>query len=97
METDTVKRPVDFEGDGARLAGDLYLPAGNGPHPGVVLTGPFSNVKEQVPATYAELFAQRGFAALAFDHRGWGASEGQPRQHDVTSIRVAESCEKETA
>ncbi|MEU7876278.1 alpha/beta fold hydrolase [Dactylosporangium sp. NPDC049140] len=38
----------------------------------------FRTVKEQVPSTYAELTARRGFAALAFDFRGWGESAGRP-------------------
>jgi len=29
---------------------------------------------------YAEPFAAAGMAALVFDYRGWGASDGQPRQ-----------------
>ncbi|MGE5289822.1 MAG: alpha/beta hydrolase [Micromonosporaceae bacterium] len=29
---------------------------------------------------YAQKFAARGMAVLVFDYRGWGASEGEPRQ-----------------
>ena len=84
------KRRVHFRSDGLRLVGDLHVPDGAGPFSGVVITGPFSNVKEQVPATYAEALARRGFAALAFDHRSWGESEGTPRQHEDAAAKVAD-------
>jgi uncharacterized protein len=58
MET----RRVEFRSGGLRLIGDLNLPEGPGPHRAVVVTGAFSNVKEQAPATYAEQFA------VAVDH-----------------------------
>jgi uncharacterized protein len=83
-------RRVEFRSDGLQLVGDLYLPTGDGPHHAVVVTAGFSNVKEQVPATYAEQFARRGVAALAFDHRNWGASEGTPRQHEDAAAKLAD-------
>jgi uncharacterized protein len=71
-------RRVTFDAAGERLAGLLFLPDRDGPCPGVVIAGPWRTVKEQVPSTYAELLARRGFAALAFDFRGWGESSGRP-------------------
>ncbi|WP_158675733.1 alpha/beta hydrolase [Nocardia stercoris] len=73
--------PVEFvfTRDGNRLVGDLYLPAGD-PVGVVVTTGPLTSVKEQAAGVYAAALARRGFAALAFDHTGFGASEGTPRQ-----------------
>jgi fermentation-respiration switch protein FrsA (DUF1100 family) len=79
---------IAFTSFGARIEGDLHLPEGTGPWPAVVLTGPFAGVKEQVTGGYAERFAERGFAALAFDHRNWGASEGEPRQHEDATAKV---------
>ena len=38
----------------------------------------FSGVKEQIDH-YAAAFAARGFAVLVHDHRGFGASDGEPR------------------
>jgi fermentation-respiration switch protein FrsA (DUF1100 family) len=66
---------------GDRLAGVLYLPAGQ-PVAAVVTTGPLTSVKEQVTGSYALALAERGFAALAFDHRTFGESEGEPRQFE---------------
>ncbi|MEM7728383.1 MAG: alpha/beta hydrolase [Pseudomonadota bacterium] len=74
---------VVFESAGERLVGDLYLPddyeAGD-TLPAIVVTGAWTTVKEQMPARYASEMADRGYAALAFDFRGWGQSEGGVRQ-----------------
>ena len=48
----------------------------------VVTTGPLTSVKEQATGAYARALAERGFAALAFDHRTFGQSEGEPRQFE---------------
>lgn len=73
---------VKFKSDGNAIAGQLSVPEGSGPHPAVVFTGPLSGVKEQVTGIYAERIAAAGYVTLAFDHRGFGASEGDPRQHE---------------
>ncbi|GAA3477687.1 alpha/beta hydrolase [Streptomyces yanii] len=81
---------VEFSSDGYRLVGDLHLPEPGTERGAVVLTGPFSDVKEQVTGYYAKRFAQRGYLALAFDHRNWGDSEGEPRQHEDASAKVSD-------
>ncbi|MEU6781257.1 alpha/beta hydrolase [Nonomuraea angiospora] len=81
---------VEFGSDGYRLAGDLHLPEPGTGRGAVVLTGPFSGVRDQVTGYYAERFAQRGYVALAFDHRNWGDSEGEPRQHEDASAKVSD-------
>jgi uncharacterized protein len=74
---------VSFTSDGIDLAGHLRLPAEQrGAGPAVVLTGPLSGVKEQVAGAYAERLTAAGFATLCFDHRNFGASGGEPRQHE---------------
>jgi fermentation-respiration switch protein FrsA (DUF1100 family) len=80
---------VTFDADGLTLVGALHLPDGAGPWPGVVLTGPFTGVKEQVVGGYAARLAQRGIAALAFDHRGFGESDGR-RQHEDAAGKLAD-------
>jgi fermentation-respiration switch protein FrsA (DUF1100 family) len=72
---------VEFQSGGETVRGDLYLPDGEGPHPIVVMAGGWCYVKELVQPRYAELFAQAGVAALVFDYRHLGASDGEPRQH----------------
>ena len=77
-----MKIDVSFESAGQTLAGDLYLPdtyrAGER-LPAVVVTGAWTSVKEQMAGTYAAELADRGYAALAFDFRGWGKSPGAPQ------------------
>ena len=79
----TVRRPLpagDADQDGAGL-------------PAVVLTGPFTGVKEQVTGTYAERLTAAGYVTLALDHRGFGASEGRRGHEDsqgkLTDLRAA--------
>jgi hypothetical protein len=73
--------PFIFTSGGDRLAGVLYLPAEQ-PVAAVVTTGPLTSVKEQATGAYARALAERRFAALAFDHRTFGDSEGEPRQFE---------------
>ncbi|MGW4771706.1 alpha/beta hydrolase [Nocardia sp. NPDC004278] len=86
----TLLEKVEFTSDGYRLAGDLHLPDPGTERGAVVLTGPFSGVREQATGFYAERFAQRGYVALSFDHRNWGDSEGLPRQHEDATAKVAD-------
>jgi uncharacterized protein len=81
---------LTFGSDGIELVGELRLPATDGPAPGLVFTGPFTGVKEQVVGTYAERLAGEGFATLAFDHRNFGESGGAPRQHEDSGGKLAD-------
>jgi uncharacterized protein len=81
----TTQRPVSFTSDGLTLRGNLHLPPGAGSgarRPALVFSGPFTGVKEQVTGTYARRLAERGFVTLSFDHRNFGESDGEPRQHE---------------
>jgi dienelactone hydrolase len=68
---------VSFDSDGARCAAWLYRPERTGAC--VVLAHGWTGVREQRLDAYAERFAAAGLAALVFDYRHFGASEGQPR------------------
>ena len=73
------RNKVTFTSDGEKVSALLYLPNDyeNGrSYPGVVVTPPATGVKEQTAGIYAQEMANRGFAAIAFDPRGWGESEG---------------------
>jgi len=74
-------REVEFDSCGTRIRADLMLPEGTGPFPVVVMAGGWCYVKELRQPQYAEEFVKRGFAALIFDYRYMGASDGEPRQH----------------
>jgi fermentation-respiration switch protein FrsA (DUF1100 family) len=85
--------PFPFTSGGDQLIGELHLPADRAVA-AVVTTGPLTSVKEQATGAYARALAARGFAALAFDHRTFGESEGEPRQfehpeHKADDVRAA--------
>ena len=70
------------------LVGNLFTPAGGRPRGCAVLTGPLTSVKEQAAGAYAAALAERGFLALAFDHRTFGESGGEPRQFENPYAKV---------
>ncbi|KVX56538.1 alpha/beta hydrolase [Burkholderia stagnalis] len=75
---------IEFLSEGTILRGWFYEPdpqgTGTATHPAIVMAHGFSAVKEQYLDRYAEVFAASGFAVLVYDHRGFGASDGHPRQ-----------------
>jgi uncharacterized protein len=76
-------KKVNFASNNQNMVGNLYLPDDyqeGDKLPGVVVTGAWTTVKEQMPATYAKEMADRGYAVLAFDFRNWGESGGKERQ-----------------
>lgn len=80
---------VEIPAGEIRLVGVLRAPAGvPGPRPGLVFTGPFTGVKEQVVGNYAAALAAAGFVTLAFDHRNFGASGGRIRQHEDSAGKL---------
>jgi fermentation-respiration switch protein FrsA (DUF1100 family) len=73
--------PVSFDSHGSTIAGMLYLPADQGePWPCVVLAHGFSGTMDWIVPDFAAAFANGGLAALTFDYRYMGVSEGEPRQ-----------------
>ena len=81
---------LEFSVRGQRVAGIFRSPHGRpgARVPGVVLTGPFTGVKEQVVSVYARRLADAGLATLVFDHRNFGASGGEPRQHEDSAAKL---------
>jgi fermentation-respiration switch protein FrsA (DUF1100 family) len=71
---------VTFPSADETCAAWLFLPAGDGPHPVVVLGHGLGAVRDMRLEEYAERFQAAGYAALAFDYRHFGASTGEPRQ-----------------
>ena len=77
--------------DGVMLRGWHYCPdRGSGPWPTVVMAHGFSAVKEMYLDRFAEAFAAAGLAALVFDTRNFGASEGEPRQESDPWRQIAD-------
>ncbi len=97
-DTDRFRAPAEritFGSEDVELAGEFRSAESGRPQPGIVLTGPFTGVKEQVVGTYASILAAAGFATLAFDHRGFGESGGRPLHEDsqgkLADLRAAVS------
>jgi pimeloyl-ACP methyl ester carboxylesterase len=76
---DVRRQSVEFESRGTRCAGGLYLPEGSTDPPVVVLAHGFGGRRSWRLPAYAKRFAARGLAALVFDYRGFGDSDGTPR------------------
>lgn len=73
------RQEVEFAAeDGTVLRGILHTPDRDHA-PGIVMAHGFSGVKEQIDH-YARAFAKAGFVVLNYDHRGFGGSDGSPRQ-----------------
>jgi len=76
-----MRQDIEFDAEGTTLRGWLYVPDGApGPVPTIVMCHGFSAVKEMYLDRYAEVFAEAGLAALVYDNRNLGASDGEPRQ-----------------
>lgn len=70
---------VSFFSDGLRCEGWLFRPPSDGPHPCVVMAHGFGGIRAARLDAFATRFAEAGIAALAFDYRHWGTSQGDPR------------------
>src|SRR5215510_12965641 len=79
----------EFACAGDRLVGNLHLPQGDA-HGVAILTGPLTSVKEQATGAWGSALAERGFVALAFDHRYFGESAGHPRQLENPAAKIAD-------
>jgi alpha-beta hydrolase superfamily lysophospholipase len=80
---------ADFAVDGDRIDGHLYLPPRGDDPPVVVLAHGFAGEKAWRLPAFARAFASEGLAAMTFDYRGFGDSEGEPR-HLVDPARHVE-------
>ncbi len=67
---------LEFDSEGVRLSGTLYLPEGPGPHPAIVLHQGSERDSWQDHNLMGYLFASHGVAAFCYDKRGVGRSQG---------------------
>jgi pimeloyl-ACP methyl ester carboxylesterase len=73
------RKDLEFKSDGTACAAWLYPVAENGQEaPIVVMAHGLSGTRRDGLGAFAERFAAAGVAALLFDHRGFGDSEGEP-------------------
>lgn len=86
-------KEVSFTSEGKTIVGHLYLPDGHKAKsnvPAVVVTGAWTTVKEQMSADYAAALADKGYAALTFDFRGWGGSQGDIKYLESPAEKIAD-------
>ena len=72
-----------FDSEGTRCAARVYRPrptADGAAVPVVVMAHGFGGVRTMRLYAYAERFAAAGYAVVVFYYRGFGDSDGQPRQ-----------------
>jgi dienelactone hydrolase len=75
------RQDVTFQVKATSISAWLYLPEDlSAPVPCIVMGHGFGGTKDMIMESYALRYQQAGFAALAFDYRHFGQSEGQPRQ-----------------
>ena len=85
MERERKMEIMTFERDGKKIYDELYLPAGEGPFPTVIMAHGFGGQCAQ-NRPYAETFAQNGIAAYIFDFIGGGndiQSDGETAEMSV--------------
>lgn len=84
----TQRLNVEFEVEGGvMLRAWLFVPASaEKPLPAISMAHGYAGTREHGIERFAEAFADAGFIVLLHDHRGFGASEGEPR-HDIDPWR----------
>ena len=77
--------------EGVKLSGNLFTPpnynTGN-KYPAILIINPATGVKEQVAGVYAKFMAEKGYITLAFDHTGYGESDGTPRTREDLFVKT---------
>ncbi|HKG29702.1 MAG TPA: alpha/beta hydrolase [Nitrososphaeraceae archaeon] len=86
------KEKVHFQSEGLKVVGTLFRPQNSKEEevslPAILVAGAMSGVKEQVAGQYAERIAKDGYVTLVLDHRHFGESEGEPRQHEYPAKKL---------
>ena len=78
----TSSDPTTFLSGGTKCAVTVFRPDASAekPMPAIVMAHGFGSPRALRLYAYAERFAAAGYAAVVFDYRGFGDSEGEPRQ-----------------
>jgi predicted acyl esterase len=87
MELKQVKFRVE---GGVSLAAWLFIPNGDGPFPAITMAHGFGVTKFHSLERAACFFAGAGFVVLVHDHRGFGESEGEPRQDINPWVQISD-------
>ena len=76
IRVSTRSRDVRIRSRGAVLGATLTIPPGPGPHPGMAIVQGSGPLDRHFESISQEIYLSMGFAVLAFDKRGVGASGG---------------------
>ena len=76
---------VTFQNGDVNLAGNLFIPAGEGPFPAIVFVHGAGKYTSQDYKYLSFFFVNHGFATLTYDKRGVGASSGSYKMVGVES------------
>ncbi|MEL7121593.1 MAG: alpha/beta hydrolase [Bacteroidota bacterium] len=90
-KSSTSMKKVSFKSQDAKLIGHLFLPPNFDPskkYSAIIVDGSWTTVKEQMQGLYAKAIADKGYITLAFDHKYYGESEGQPREYEDHAVKV---------
>jgi dienelactone hydrolase len=91
MSTAVHEQTIEFQSDGVTCRGLLVRPAASTkPAPLIVLAHGLGGIYEMRLDAYARRFAAAGYAALTFDYRYFGRSDGQPRHWLVREWQQAD-------
>lgn len=93
--TTPIRQDIEFPSQGTTCRGWLTLPADQKtPAPLVLMAHGFGATRDMHLEQYAQRFNAAGMATLIFDYRGFGASDGEPRnrlnaQHEIADWHAA--------
>ena len=77
---------LEFHSGPLALAGTLLAPASPGPHPAVVLVPNEHAAPRDAHRKDADFLVSQGFAALVYDRRGLGASQGEASRVPIPEL-----------
>lgn len=87
---DTIRTDINIPlPDGVNLGAWLYTPSTEGLHPAITMAHGFGGTKYHGIERVARRIAEAGFVVCLHDHRGFGDSDGEPRQ-DIDPYRQIE-------
>jgi hypothetical protein len=85
-----METPIVFPGGDSMLAGIIVRNEENPVAPGVIVSGSWLTVKEQMALLYARRLAALGYCTFVFDFAGFGESRGEPRQAEIPERKIGD-------
>lgn len=86
-----MRTEIEFKTEDGTVLRGWHYRDGGGPWPTIIMTHGLAAVKEMYLDRYTEAFTAAGLAAIVFDNRNFGASDGETRQ-ESNPWRQIEDC-----